>query len=291
MRVDFSCAIHGIHICHQVFYHRYVVSHRRQNFASRHFSSKQENISFWRQIHFLVKSEICVFFSDLSQFEKDKQHDIRSFLSPGSGTEKKRKRRDDEEPSPSFSSENGSSSGKRVDRGEASCSQADLSDQDFSPRLKRLRTPQPGRGRRRTAAACVAPPVPSMAPRRLSEPRSALEKWGCTACTYSNSGLLPYCEMCEFPRSPSGVHAGRTTTQLLTNLISNWIPLGEKEGKKHNDISIIFASDGEIQSALYFPSCQYQSQQSVDIILLNSITDFTRWRHVIAEDGGRLARV
>ncbi|XP_077955452.1 DNA annealing helicase and endonuclease ZRANB3 isoform X3 [Gasterosteus aculeatus] len=167
-----------------------------------------------------------------THFEKDKQHDIRSFLSPGSGTEKKRKRRDDEEPSPSVSSESGSSSGKRVDRGEASCSQADLSDQDFSPRLKRLRTPQPGRGRRRTAAACVAPPVPSMAPRRLSEPRSALEKWGCTACTYSNSGLLPYCEMCEFPRSPSGVHA---ETELSWEKAPSPKPLKNNQSKKEEE--------------------------------------------------------
>ncbi|KAL6115375.1 zranb3 [Pungitius sinensis] len=146
-----------------------------------------------------------------THFERDKQHDIRSFLSPGGGTEKKRKRRDDEEPSPSVSSESGSNSGTRGDGGEASCSLADLS--DFTPQLKRLRTPLRGRGRRRSAAACIGAPGPSMAPRRLSEPRCALQKWGCAACTYSNSGLLPYCEMCEFPRSPSGVHSEPSGTQ------------------------------------------------------------------------------
>lgn len=147
-----------------------------------------------------------------SQFEKEKQHDIRSFFSPG-GKEKKRKRREDEESSPFISS--GSGSGTTAESGERPGAQTPLSpDHDFSPQLKRLRTPQLGRGvrRRRSAAAAAgsASPVPSMAPRRLTEPRPPAEKWGCGSCTYSNSSLLPYCEMCEFPRSPAAVHSGRT---------------------------------------------------------------------------------
>jgi len=147
-----------------------------------------------------------------SQFEKEKQHDIRSFFSPG-GKEKKRKRREEEESSPSISS--GSGSGTTAESGERPGAQTPLSpDHDFSPQLKRLRTPQLGRGvrRRRSAAAAAgsASPVPSMAPRRLTEPRPPAEKWGCGSCTYSNSSLLPYCEMCEFPRSPAAVHSGRT---------------------------------------------------------------------------------
>ncbi|XP_056286890.1 DNA annealing helicase and endonuclease ZRANB3 isoform X2 [Pseudoliparis swirei] len=147
-----------------------------------------------------------VFFT---HFEKEKQHDIRSFFSPG-GKEKKRKRREDEESSPFISS--GSGSGTTAESGERPGAQTPLSpDHDFSPQLKRLRTPQLGRGvrRRRSAAAAAgsASPVPSMAPRRLTEPRPPAEKWGCGSCTYSNSSLLPYCEMCEFPRSPAAVHS------------------------------------------------------------------------------------
>ncbi|XP_054479771.1 DNA annealing helicase and endonuclease ZRANB3 isoform X2 [Anoplopoma fimbria] len=158
-----------------------------------------------------------------THFEKEKQHDIRSFFSPGAGKEKKRKRREEEETSPSISSERGSGtiSEKGEEEVEKPRSQTSISaDQDFSPQLKRLRTPQPGRGpgsrrggKRRSAAAGIGSGSPGaqltsiMAPRRLSVPNPPREKWSCGACTYSNSGLLPYCEMCEFPRSPSGVHS------------------------------------------------------------------------------------
>ncbi|KAK9524045.1 hypothetical protein VZT92_017912 [Zoarces viviparus] len=139
-----------------------------------------------------------------THFEKEKQHDIRSFFSPGGSKERKRKRREDEVTSPSVSSESGTNSEKREDKGEESWSQTSLSpDQDFSSQGKRLCTPRPGQG----PASRRGGPVPSMAPRRLSEPRPPAEKWSCGACTYSNSSLLPYCEMCEFPLSPSGVRS------------------------------------------------------------------------------------
>ncbi|KAM6892976.1 DNA annealing helicase and endonuclease ZRANB3 [Lycodopsis pacificus] len=142
-----------------------------------------------------------------THFEKEKQHDIRSFFSPGGSKERKRKRREDEETSPSVSSESGTNSEKRGDKGEEG---------------KRLCTPPPGQGpasrrggKRRSAAAGIGSggPVPAMTPRRLSEPRPPAEKWSCGACTYSNSSLLPYCEMCEFPHSPSGVCSEPTGPQ------------------------------------------------------------------------------
>uniref|UniRef100_A0A671YZ72 Zinc finger RANBP2-type containing 3 n=1 Tax=Sparus aurata TaxID=8175 RepID=A0A671YZ72_SPAAU len=148
-----------------------------------------------------------VFFS---HFEKEKQHDIRSFFSPGASKEKKRRRIEDEETSPSVSSEaiatpSGSvNSEKREEKPSP--------DLDFSPQLKRLRTPQPSPsprsrfgGKRRSTAGGVGSGSPGalvsfMAPRKLSEPNPSTETWSCGACTYSNSGLLPYCEMCEFPQ-------------------------------------------------------------------------------------------
>ncbi|XP_032362677.1 DNA annealing helicase and endonuclease ZRANB3 [Etheostoma spectabile] len=163
-----------------------------------------------------------VFFT---HFEKEKQHDIRSFLSPSASREKKRKRTEDEETCPSISSEmaaqpkgSGTNSGEREEK--KSFSQTSSTpDQDFSPQLKRLRTPQPSPStrsqygaKRRSTAALIGSSSPSalvgsMAPRRLSEPNPSTEKWSCGACTYSNSSLLPYCEMCEFPRSSSGVQS------------------------------------------------------------------------------------
>uniref|UniRef100_A0A8C2WR31 Zinc finger, RAN-binding domain containing 3 n=1 Tax=Cyclopterus lumpus TaxID=8103 RepID=A0A8C2WR31_CYCLU len=142
----------------------------------------------WKPSEMLSHEELCLLLLFIpSQFEKEKQHDIRSFFSPGE-------------------SGSGTNAELREEKGERPGSQAPISpDQDFSPQLKRLRAPV----RRRSAAAAVGSgaPGPSMAPRRLSDSRPPAEKWGCGSCTYSNSSLLPYCEMCEFPRSPSAVHS------------------------------------------------------------------------------------
>ncbi|KAM4559859.1 DNA annealing helicase and endonuclease ZRANB3 [Odontesthes bonariensis] len=148
-----------------------------------------------------------VFFT---HFEKEKQHDIRSFFSPSASQEKKRKRTDDEETSPSISSETRADSEiseERKEFPEASVTP----DHDFSPQLKRLRTPQAGRSpKSRLGGRQKSTPggsfVSLVTPRRLSQPDWT---WNCGACTYSNSSLLPYCEMCEFPRSSGPPRAPR----------------------------------------------------------------------------------
>ncbi|KAK7126664.1 hypothetical protein R3I94_017995 [Phoxinus phoxinus] len=135
-----------------------------------------------------------IFFS---HFERDKQHDIRSFFSPSANKEKKRKRTGD-------SSSDGSplpqlpegaepirtpeiqSSDLKADQGE-----------DFSPQVKRFRqvSPLSRRGGKKSSLC---------APRRLSAGLQAPlhnQKWNCSACTFSNSGLLLRCEMCEIPRN------------------------------------------------------------------------------------------
>uniref|UniRef100_A0A669E5N7 Zinc finger, RAN-binding domain containing 3 n=1 Tax=Oreochromis niloticus TaxID=8128 RepID=A0A669E5N7_ORENI len=159
-------------------------------------------------------------------FEKEKQHDIRSFFSPQAG-KTKRKRTEDEE-SPSVSSETAAMpAGIRVylenseEGNEESCSQtAKTPDRDFSPQLKRLRTPQPNRsstsrlgGKRRSSAGGISA-VSLMSQPSESDPASV---WDCGACTYSNSSLLPYCEMCECPRSTSAVSSGKSKEQIISN--------------------------------------------------------------------------
>ncbi|KAM6958317.1 DNA annealing helicase and endonuclease ZRANB3 isoform 1-T1 [Tautogolabrus adspersus] len=153
-----------------------------------------------------------------THFEKEKQHDIRVFFSPSASKEKKRKRteEEEEETSPSVPSET-SFTGSNPERGqekkEKLCSQTqETADVDFSPQVKRLRTPQPSpsprsrfAGKRRSIGSSSPSAVSLMAPRKLSKPDRPTEPWSCGACTYSNSSLLPYCEMCEFPRSPSAV--------------------------------------------------------------------------------------
>ncbi|XP_015260690.1 PREDICTED: DNA annealing helicase and endonuclease ZRANB3, partial [Cyprinodon variegatus] len=142
-----------------------------------------------------------IFFT---HFEKEKQHDIRSFFSPSASKEKKRKRTGDEEPmEPAEPAGNGADSESPP---------SEKVDQDFSPQLKKLRTPKsspcPGprfAGKRRStlglsSPGSLSPFIPTKLP-QLDPPST----WSCGACTYSNSGLLPYCEMCEFPRSSSAV--------------------------------------------------------------------------------------
>ncbi|MEQ2290134.1 hypothetical protein AMECASPLE_000390 [Ameca splendens] len=148
--------------------------------------------------------------------EKEKQHDIRSFFSPNASKEKKRKRTGDEETSLSTSSET-MEQAKPAGSGADSVSSPSFVklDQDFSPQLKRLRTPKTSPsptsrfgGKRRSTLGWNSPGSPSsFVPLKLPDPDPP-STWSCGACTYSNSGLLPYCEMCEFPRSSSAVKLG-----------------------------------------------------------------------------------
>ncbi|KAK7893603.1 hypothetical protein WMY93_022755 [Mugilogobius chulae] len=82
---------------------------------------------------------------------------------------------------------------------------------DFAPQQKRLKTPQStpspisrsGAKRRQTfgGSGSQSPLVSFLNPRRLTTAMTSSGKaWSCEACTYSNSGLLPYCEMCDAPR-------------------------------------------------------------------------------------------
>ncbi|XP_052354899.1 LOW QUALITY PROTEIN: DNA annealing helicase and endonuclease ZRANB3-like [Oncorhynchus keta] len=175
-----------------------------------------------------------VFFN---HFEKDKQHDIRSFFSPDAGKEKKRKRTEGEvclspvTPSEKEGSIDVENSEGDKEKNYNSQDPPDLQDLDFSPQVKRLRLPTSTLtrsathsprsrlgGKRRSlhgGRGTSSSPLASLfTPRRLSEkgtPKSRLsprpgppdqgkgDQWSCGACTYSNSILLLYCEVCESP--------------------------------------------------------------------------------------------
>uniref|UniRef100_A0A7N8YAJ1 Zinc finger, RAN-binding domain containing 3 n=1 Tax=Mastacembelus armatus TaxID=205130 RepID=A0A7N8YAJ1_9TELE len=162
-------------------------------------------------------------------FEKEKQHDIRSFFSPKASKEKKRKRTEDEETSPSASSEmtvtptgSGTHSGKGEKKENLCSPTSDLPNQDFSPQLKRLRTPQPSPrsrigGMRRLTAGSIISASPSTPVSFMAPQKQLAETWNCAACTYTNNSLLPYCEMCELPHPSTAVRSGRFLKQMLTN--------------------------------------------------------------------------
>ncbi|XP_038853323.1 DNA annealing helicase and endonuclease ZRANB3 [Salvelinus namaycush] len=171
-----------------------------------------------------------VFFN---HFEKDKQHDIRSFFSPDAGKEKKRKRTEGEvclspvTPSEKEGSIDVENPENDKEKNFNSQDPPDLQDLDFSPQVKRLRLPTPSAthsprsrlgGKRRSLHGgrdTSSSPLASLfTPRRLSDkgtPKPRLsprpgppdqgkgDEWSCGACTYSNSILLLYCEVCESP--------------------------------------------------------------------------------------------
>ncbi|XP_030602785.1 DNA annealing helicase and endonuclease ZRANB3 isoform X2 [Archocentrus centrarchus] len=211
-----------------------------------------------------------VFFT---YFEKEKQHDIRSFFSPHAG-KTKRKRTEDEE-SPSISSEtaampagSGAYLENSEERKEKSCSQTSSSpDQDFSPQLKRLRTPQPspsprsrfGGKRRSTAGGISSSSSGSMISlaAQLSEPDAA-SMWSCGACTYSNSSLLPYCEMCEFPRSSSAVSSDCGAVPCLSSAAD---ANDDDEGNGGEDAN---------NAHPFYPGLQFCASQYTDRIYLYS---------------------
>ncbi|KAK9967715.1 hypothetical protein ABG768_002092 [Culter alburnus] len=168
-----------------------------------------------------------IFFS---HFERDKQHDIRSFFSPSVNKEKKRKRSGDL-PSdgsllPQLPKEAEPVQTPEIQSSDLKADQAE----DFSPQVKRIRQVSPllRRGGKKSSLS------PLCAPRRLSAGLQAPrhnQKWNCSACTFSNSGLLLRCEMCESPRNvqkalspPSSLSdhpSSSSSTSLTTICISD----------------------------------------------------------------------
>ncbi|KAI1899764.1 hypothetical protein AGOR_G00065110 [Albula goreensis] len=165
-----------------------------------------------------VKDHDDVFFS---HFEKNRQHDIRTFFSPSASQEKKRRRTEDEGSLPSPSELGAEQGDPAVQKGDEQSQEGDQSrglerqdeggDTDFAPLNKRLRfaSPQPSVGqKRRSWSGKASSPFSRLVSRRLSEgvharPVGGVKVWSCGACTYANSTLLTYCEMCETPQPTS----------------------------------------------------------------------------------------
>ncbi|XP_077406643.1 DNA annealing helicase and endonuclease ZRANB3 isoform X2 [Vanacampus margaritifer] len=163
-----------------------------------------------------------------THFEKEKQHDIRNFFSQDS-SKKKRKRFQDEGEFPSTSSETNNSAASSGRNSEIKTKRKEESitdNSDFSPQMKRIR--ELGSTPSQRSASKDRRSLAQEAQQQLST-----EVWACTACTYSNSNLLPYCEMCEWPRSSSGLTSESTRPQRH--------PSAEKEQACH----IVSSSDQE----------------------------------------------
>ncbi|NXS88980.1 ZRAB3 endonuclease, partial [Erpornis zantholeuca] len=163
-----------------------------------------------------------------THFEKDKQHDIRSFFSPKSSTEKKRKRfsgdellHSDSETSAVTKEEDAEKSHENLESTRISEVDTVCHEDSCEHEAKRARsisgsTPVCSSNKKKTSLTGKKPSLFSEKHNELhpcglnnSSESTALNKvWHCTACTFTNNDLLPYCEMCHCPQSSDGERNG-----------------------------------------------------------------------------------
>ncbi|XP_025021707.1 DNA annealing helicase and endonuclease ZRANB3 [Python bivittatus] len=188
-----------------------------------------------------------------TSFEREKQHDIRDFFSPKPDMEKKRKIDSCYNTSPCLSSNSSQAlEEKDLENGRNLDPQGP---DDLDVLYREAKRPRP-----------LDPSTPKLVPNR-GERKSLFRKrnnsfteetsqedgcillpesskgfaseviWHCSLCTYSNSSLLPYCEMCESPRRKNIIKKESQADFVSTesedgNTIKNTIHLNEKTDKK-----------------------------------------------------------
>ncbi|XP_072198416.1 DNA annealing helicase and endonuclease ZRANB3 [Excalfactoria chinensis] len=171
-----------------------------------------------------------------TQFEKERQHDIRSFFSPKSSAEKKRKILSDSEllkvDAESFEAmkqENSEKSSENLDSPGISDVDTVCHENTYEREAKRSRsisgsTPVSSSkkiltGKTSTSFTENKEVLPCSL--RTSSKGTALRKvWHCSVCTYSNSELLPYCEMCNCPRSSNAERNSEVPTNQTEEDVS-----------------------------------------------------------------------
>ncbi|NXN17791.1 ZRAB3 endonuclease, partial [Indicator maculatus] len=158
-----------------------------------------------------------------THFEKERQHDIRSFFSPKSSTEKKRKILSDNE---MFHNDSKSSEVTKEGNAEKSNENLDstrISDVDTIcdestcereiKRARRLSGSTPVNSSKKKTKSLMGQKLSSLSGKNSqvfpsglntsSKSTASNKVWHCSVCTYSNNKLLPYCEMCNCPQSSS----------------------------------------------------------------------------------------
>ncbi|XP_067155474.1 DNA annealing helicase and endonuclease ZRANB3 isoform X1 [Apteryx mantelli] len=160
-----------------------------------------------------------------THFEKERQHDIRSFFSPKSSTEKKRKIFSCNEPLNLASDSPEVTKEEDAEKSHANLDSIGISDMDsichkntYEPEAKRSRsisgsTPVSFSKKKKNSLAGKNPALFTEENNQVlssglntSSKSMALDKvWHCGVCSYSNNELLPYCEMCNCPQSSNAV--------------------------------------------------------------------------------------
>uniref|UniRef100_A0A663N6T2 Zinc finger RANBP2-type containing 3 n=1 Tax=Athene cunicularia TaxID=194338 RepID=A0A663N6T2_ATHCN len=142
-----------------------------------------------------------------THFEKERQHDIRSFFSPNSSNEKKRKifsgnesLDNDSESSEVTKEEDTEKSNENLNSTRVSVVDTICHESTYEREAKRARSISGS-----TPVNSSKKKKKSLTGKKPSFKSSALFKvWHCSVCTYTNNELLPYCEMCNCPQSSNG---------------------------------------------------------------------------------------
>ncbi|XP_065606394.1 DNA annealing helicase and endonuclease ZRANB3 [Cyrtonyx montezumae] len=156
-----------------------------------------------------------------THFEKERQHDIRSFFSTKSSTVKKRKMLSDSESlkvdaesSQASKEEDSEKSSENLDSRRISDVGTICHESTCEREAKRARSTPISSSKKETLTgkkSSFSKEKNEVLPcsSRTSSKGTALNKvWHCSVCTYSNNELLPYCEMCNCPQSNN---AGRNS--------------------------------------------------------------------------------
>ncbi|NWH82722.1 ZRAB3 endonuclease, partial [Piaya cayana] len=175
-----------------------------------------------------------------THFEKERQHDIRSYFSPKSSTEKKRKipsgnesLHNDSESSEVIKEEDEEMSNENMDCTIISDDDTICHDSTCGREAKRARsinesTPVSSSRKKRKSLTGKKPSLFSEKSNEVlpcglntSSKSVALNKvWHCSVCTYSNNELLPYCEMCNCPQNSNVERNGEASTSQDEEVVS-----------------------------------------------------------------------
>uniref|UniRef100_A0A8C0F6R1 Zinc finger RANBP2-type containing 3 n=1 Tax=Bubo bubo TaxID=30461 RepID=A0A8C0F6R1_BUBBB len=183
-----------------------------------------------------------------THFEKERQHDIRSFFSPKSSNEKKRKISSGNE-----SLDNDSESSEVTKEEDTEKSNENLDSTRISDVDTIYHESTYEREAKRARSISGSTPVNSSKKKitSLTGKNTALFKvWHCSVCTYSNNELLPYCEMCNCPQS-SNAAASQTEEDMSKDSRRNESRVC-KEGKMLL-MSTSFLFIGDVDKSDAFP--------------------------------------
>ncbi|NWW99515.1 ZRAB3 endonuclease, partial [Caloenas nicobarica] len=167
-----------------------------------------------------------------THFEKERQNDIRSFFSPKSSAEKKRKifpgnehLHNASESSEITKEEDAEKSNENLDSTriidvDAICIESTCERE--AKRARRISGSTPVNSSKKKKISLTGKKLSLFSEKNnevfpcglnTSSKSTALKKvWHCGACTYNNNEFLPYCEMCSCPRSSNVERNGETPT-------------------------------------------------------------------------------